>query len=229
MKNLDLYAKIEPLIGFYEEYEYLYEQYLHILKEYPQVSTILDVGCGNGNLLLHLQKIYQAEGIDLSSKMVEIAKAKGVNASFVDLKDLQNSYDAVLAVADVLNYLDDSSLEDFLFNVSQRLNQGGIFIFDINTRFGFEEVTAGSMSVDEGDQFLSIESDFLEDILRTEITLFEKVQDSDCFIKEENVIFQYFHEIEKIVSKTDLELVLVKDIALFGDSSDKSLVIFRKL
>ncbi len=229
MKNLDLYAKIEPLIGFYEEYEYLYEEYLNILNKYSHVNTILDVGCGNGNLLLHLQKRYEAEGIDLSSKMVEIAKSKGANASCINLKDVQNSYSAILSVADVLNYLDDNSLAEFLLNVSQRLNSGGIFIFDINTRFGFEEVTAGSMSVDEGDQFLSIEAEFLDDVLRTEITLFERVKDSDCFIKEDDVIFQYYHDIEKIVSKTDLELVLVKDIALFSDTSDKSLVVLRKL
>ncbi len=229
MKNLDLYAKIEPLIGFYEEYKYLHEEYLHILNEYPHISTVLDVGCGNGSLLLHLQSIYQAEGIDLSPKMVEIAKSKGVNCSCIDLKDVKNSYDAILAVADVLNYLDDDALSLFLSNVSNRLESGGIFIFDINTLFGFEEVTAGSMSVDEGDQFLSIEAEFLDEILRTEITLFERVKDSDCFTKEDDIIFQYYHDIEKIVSKTDLELVLVKDISLFTDTSDKSLVVLRKL
>jgi SAM-dependent methyltransferase len=229
MKNLDLYAKIEPLIGFYEEYEYLYEEYLHILGEYSNLSTVLDVGCGNGNLLLYLQQKYQAEGIDLSSKMVEIAKSKGANASFMNLKDVRGSYDAILAVADVLNYLDDDSLEEFLLNVSTRLEKGGIFVFDINSRFGFEEVTAGSMSVDEGDQFLSIEAEFLDEILRTEITLFERVEGSECFTKEDEIIFQYYHDIEKIVSKTDLKLVLVKDIALFTDASDKSLVVLRKL
>ncbi len=229
MKNLDLYAKIEPLIGFYEEYDYLYEQYLDILSEYPNIDHVLDVGCGNGNLLLSLQKRYRAEGIDLSAKMVEIAKSKGANASTMNLKDVKDSYDAILAVADVLNYLDSDALDEFLFNVSKRLNNGGIFIFDINSRFGFEEVTSGSMSVDEGDQFLSIEAEFLDDTLRTEITLFERVKDSECFIKEDNIIFQYYHDIEKIVSKTDLELVLVKDIALFSDVSDKSLVVLRKL
>ena len=44
---LDLYAKIESLIGFDAQYEKLYQIYLHLLNSL-HVKTILDVGCGNG-------------------------------------------------------------------------------------------------------------------------------------------------------------------------------------
>jgi len=84
-KNLDLYAKVEPFIGFDAAYEELYQTYLEKLSDY-KIKTILDVGCGNGNFLLHLQKLYLAQGIDISSKMVKIAQAKGVDASCLPLE-----------------------------------------------------------------------------------------------------------------------------------------------
>ncbi|HIP02810.1 MAG TPA: class I SAM-dependent methyltransferase [Campylobacterales bacterium] len=225
MKHLDLYAKVESYIGFDEAYEELYQIYLQKLSQY-KIDTILDVGCGNGNLLLHLQKVYNAQGIDISHEMIQIAKAKGVDARRISLDKLTQKYDALLAVADVLNYFDADELKQFLEDIEKRLNDGGIFICDINTLFGFEEVTAGSLSIDKENLFIAIDSEFEDNILETKITLFEK--EGDCFTKEQAEIVQYYHKIEDIEAMSSLKLLVVEEVALFSDISDKNLLIFQK-
>lgn len=225
-ENLDLYAKIEPLIGFEEAYEALYQIYLDLLSSY-KIKTILDVGCGNGNFLLHLQKLYEAEGIDLSPRMVEIATQKGVKATNRQISSVKENFDAIVAVGDVLNYLRRDELKSFLVEVARILNSGGIFICDVNTLIGFEEVTAGSMSADFGNQFLSIDAEYLEGILTTEITLFEQIG-GDCFQKEQDTIFQFYHDRQRIEESTPLKLLKVQELGMFCDEDDKTIFIFQK-
>ncbi len=225
MENLDLYAKIEPMIGFYEAYENLYVHYLQLLEKYNP-DTILDVGCGNGTLLEKLTRRYRARGIDLSAKMVEIARAKGLNASQRRLEDLSERFDAVLAVADVLNYMSQKELQPFLEAVDTRLESGGLFLCDINTLHGFEEVAAGSMSVDEEDRFLAIDATFEENILQTDITLFEKRE--ACYQKEQATILQHYHTIDTVESLSPMKLIVLHDVSLFSMESDKTLLVFQK-
>jgi len=222
---LDLYARIEPMIGFYEAYETLYACYLDQLHRYP-VKTVLDIGCGNGTMLLKLQKRYEAKGIDLSKKMVEIARSKGANAHHQPLDAEKERYDAILAVADVLNYLDKPSLKKFLTVISQTLKPGGIFLFDINTLYGFEEVTAGSLIKEEEEAFLAIDARFENDRLFTDITLFEK--EGKQWLRSQAHITQYYYDVADIMERSDLKLIGMEDITLFGDEPDKTLLILQK-
>lgn len=226
-KNLDLYAKIEPYIGFYDEYDKLYDEYLKILKEYD-VLSILDVGCGNGNMLKKLQdRGYRAEGIDLSQEMVSISQKKGVKASCKDIADVEGRYDAVIAVADVLNYIPKEFLKDFLKKVQERLKKGGVFLCDINTKFGFSEVADGVMVKDEDDIFLSIDALFDGETLDTHITLFEKK--GELYRRSDAYIEQYYHDIDDIVNSTAMKFEDSRGISMFSDSSDKLLLGFINL
>jgi cyclopropane fatty-acyl-phospholipid synthase-like methyltransferase len=224
-QNLDLYAKIEPLIGFDEAYEALYQIYLELLAPY-KISSILDVGCGNGNFLLHLQKHYKAVGIDLSPRMVEIARQKGVEVYNRQLASVEEQFDAVVAVGDVLNYLRVEELRSFLSHVKRVLHEGGLFVCDVNTLHGFEEVTAGSMSADFDNQFLTIDAEFLEGILTTEMTLFERVE-GECFKKEQDTILQFYHDSKRLKQLSGMQLLSTKDIAIFSEESDKEIYIFQ--
>ena len=141
-------------------------------------------------------------------------------------RKIEQKYDALLAVADVLNYLDKSDLEKFLKDVESHLFDDGIFICDINTLFGFSEVTAGSLSIDEDDTFISIDSEFEDEKLYTTITMFTK--DGKNYTKEQEDILQYYHTIKDIENLSSLKLVSVDEVALFSKESDKSLLVFRK-
>ncbi len=225
-ENLDLYAKIEPLIGFDEAYEALYQIYLEILDGFD-IESVLDVGCGNGNFLLHLQKRYKAMGIDLSPRMVQIATAKGVDAHNRQLAKVEETFDCVVAVGDVLNYMREEELQVFLSHVERVLNKGGVFVCDINTLHGFEEVTAGSMSADFGEQFVSIDSEYIDGILSTEITLFEQSEGA-CYHKEQDTILQYYHDSASVEEMTAISIDSRQDISIFSEESDKTILVFKK-
>jgi len=224
MQSLDLYAKIEPMIGFYEAYEDLYDVYEDIIKDLP-VKTMLDVGCGNGNFLTRFKNL-DAKGIDISPKMIKIAQKKGLNVSCKKIEDIDEKFDLITAVADVLNYLDDKSLKSFLQAVKNSLNPGGYFIFDINTLYGFSEVAEGVMIQEDQEKFLAIEAEFLDKKLITNFTLFE--QNKECYKKFQWQIKQYFHEIAKIKKLSFLKQKIQKDLYLFSEEApDKTLFVLN--
>ena len=225
MSNLDLYAKIEPMIGFYEEYEELYQVYLDLIKG-CEVETILDIGCGNGNFLRHL-KDYKASGIDISAQMVEICNTKGLDVKHQEIKDVAKKYDMIVAIADVLNYMNKDSLNSFLSHISNKLHDNGYFICDINTPYGFCEVASGVMVSEDERGFLSVEADYEDGELVTDFTFFEK--EKSYYKKHQWSIKQYAHEVSDIAGNLDMEFIKVVDIKLFSEEfADKSLIIFRK-
>lgn len=227
MKNLDLYAKIEPLIGFYKTYDLLHEKYIKELKRY-KIKSVLDTGCGNGSLLEKLSAHgFDAKGIDLSSKMVDIANSKGFRADKKDICDVDEKFDAVVAVADVLNYMDKDELKRFLSCAQKALKPDGIFIADINTKHGFEDVADGVMTKELDDRFLIVDAVYDQKILTTHITLFEK--EKEFYKKENATILQYYYTISEIKKMTSLQFAKSKDISLFSDLCDKVMLIMKKV
>ncbi len=222
--SLDLYAKIEPYIGFYDNYERLYGYYLKYLKDF-EVKDILDVGCGNGRMLELLSKSgYSAKGIDLSAKMIEISKKRGVDAEHKNISEVTKKYDAIISVADVLNYMDKPSLKRFLSYIKNALKEGGVFICDINTLHGFCDVADGTMVKEDNEIFLAIDAVFDGEILDTNITFFEK--EGDLYKKYNGAILQYFHESSDVVDMTPLKLIDKQETALFSDKPDKVILRF---
>ncbi len=138
----------------------------------------MDVGCRNGSMLEKLRlNGFKATGIDLNSKMIEIAKSKSLEVFEKNICDMDEKFDAVIAIADVLNYMDKKELKKFFFCVEKTLDKGDLFIADINTKHGFEDVAEGTMAKETDDQFLSVDALYDKSVLTTHITLFEKESD----------------------------------------------------
>lgn len=227
MNPLDLYAKIEPLIGFDEQYEKLYQIYLQWLKSL-HVKTILDVGCGNGKFLKHLQNSgFKAQGIERSEHMVERSLQLGVEASTKELEELpRNSFDCVVAIADVLNYISPDEVGKFFEQVSGVLRQGGYFLCDVNTLHGFENVADGVMTKESEMLFLCVEANFEDNKLQTNISLFEKT--GDLYQKEQGSITQYFHSQTFLKKIGIFKFCTTKPVSLFGRVSDKTIMLLQK-
>jgi len=226
--SLDLYAKVEPYLGFEKEIKKLHDIFLEKLINL-NVKKVLDIGCGSGDFLVKAKKAgLDAEGIDLSKKMVEKALQKGVNAKHLDLCEVEKKYDAAVAIFDVLNYLDKENLKRFLFCVDNVLNSGGYFICDINTLYGFEEIAQGVIAIDKEEIFISLEAEFEDDKLKTKIVCFDKVS-NECFKKEAGEIIQYYHDIDSLKVCDNLQLIDVEFVALFSDISDKAILIYKKV
>lgn len=228
--SLDLYAKVEDLLGVKEAAPGLYAHYLLFLNTI-EFRTLLDVGCGSGDFLLQMQQalsIEQCKGIDLSGEMVSQSVKLGIDAACIDLCDLEGTYDVITAVFDMLNYLSPEALRPFLKCVKSHLNDGGIFLCDINTLYGFENVAVGAFIVEDDTRFLAIDSDFEEGEYMSEFTLFEK--NGELYKKSQETIRQYCHTVDALAQCSGMEVFLVDDVNLYDlEQPDKVFVGLKKV
>jgi len=227
--SLDLYAKVEDLLGVKEAAPALYAHYLLFLNT-AEFDSLLDVGCGSGDFLRQMQEaldIPSVKGIDLSPVMVARTVEQGIDAACTDLCELNGTYDVITAVFDMLNYLDKPQLKHFLDCVKSRLSEGGVFLCDLNTLYGFESVAVGSYIVDDETRFLTVDSEFEEGEYISEFTLFEK--EGSCFQKSQETIRQYYHTVEELVQLSGLELIVQEEVNLYGlDGIDKVFLVFHR-
>ncbi|PHS34416.1 MAG: methyltransferase type 12 [Sulfurovum sp.] len=227
---LDLYAKVEDLLGVKEAAPSLYAHYLLFLNSI-NFEILLDVGCGSGDFLLQMQlalDIPQVKGIDLSPLMVSKTNELGIDAECTNLCALEGQYDVITAVFDMLNYLDQENLKSFLLCVEEHLNEGGFFLCDINTLYGFKNVAVGSYIVDDKERFLTVDSDFEEGEYTSEFTLFEK--ENNLYKKSQETIKQYYHSVEALVKLSGLELLVNDAVNLYGlEEADKVFVVLKKV
>ncbi|WP_456322482.1 class I SAM-dependent DNA methyltransferase [Hydrogenimonas sp.] len=231
--GLELYAKIEPLLGFEEQIDELYSVYIQILRSWNPKS-ILDIGCGSGKFLKRAQndmQIAHSLGIDLSEKMVETAKAYGINAKALDLCSVKESFDAATAVFDVLNYIPPSQLQKFMTCAADVLHPGGLFVADVNTLYGFEEVAQGALVKESDSYHLSLDSIFEDFKMLTKIDFFTLSDvKNGCWQRERDTIEQYYHPVEKLASATDrLELIQSYPLHMYGQEPDKEILVFKKV
>jgi len=232
--SLDLYAKVEDLLGVKEAAPSLYAHYLLFLNS-VDFDTLLDVGCGSGDFLRQMHgalDIPQVKGVDLSPLMVSQTLAQGYDAQCIDLCDLEGQYDVITAVFDMLNYLDKAQLKRFLKCIFEHLNTGGVFLCDINTLYGFENVAVGAYIVDDETRFLTVDSEFEEGEYISEFTLFEKEGKGihGCFEKSKETIKQFYHSFKEIVQYSGLELLQSDEVNLYDfDEADKVFLVFKKV
>lgn len=189
------------------------------------------MGCGSGNFLVQMKQalgLAEVKGIDLSPVMVSKTLECSIEAECISLCDLEGKYDVITAVFDMLNYLTKEELKTFLTCVKSHLNDGGVFLCDINTLYGFENVAVGSFIVDDEERFLTVDSDFENGEYISEFTLFEK--DNRCFTKSQETIKQYYHSVEDLVKYADLELIVNDDVSLYDfDEADKRFIVLGKV
>ena len=226
MTNLDLYAKAEHLLGIEDATEALHSLFLSELDAYS-VNSVLDVGCGRGTFMERLQaKGIVAKGCDLSAAMVEDCQLKGLDVECADISEINGCFDAVVAIFDVLNFLDAQALRNFLEAVASRLNDDAVFIADINTKRGFAEVAEGAMSAQNEDFFLNVDATFANNELHTLFTLFEK-NETGTYTKYQDTIIQYYHPLKAFMHHPAMKLVEKQTFSLY-DTNDKTLLIMKK-
>jgi cyclopropane fatty-acyl-phospholipid synthase-like methyltransferase len=225
-KELDLYAKVEDMLGIEEATAFLHANYTHELEQLG-VKSVLDIGSGHGELLISLgEQGIKCRGIDLSKKMCADAQNNGLDVSHIDICEVKETFDAAVAVFDVLNFLNEKSIITFLECVANVLNEDGYFLADINTKHGFENVADGTMNAQDDARFLSVDAVYDNKELRTTMTLFEKLDDGN-YRKDQQLIRQYFHPKGTFKNLKNLRLIRSEKISLY-DNHDKELLVFQK-
>ena len=124
--------------------------------------SILDVGCGTGELAARLSKEgFQLTGVDLSEEMLEVAMSKALDEGVAiqyfhqDMRELSDLglYDMVLIFCDSLNYLDgEEDIKKTFTAVAGHLKKDGLFLFDVHSIHKMETLFNNQVYADNGDE-----------------------------------------------------------------------------
>lgn len=187
-----------------------------ILDFYSATSTgktnksVLDLGCGTGQLALHfLEKGYEVVGIDASEHMIRYANENARNyvdagqARFIqgDVAKfhLDERFGLVVSTFDTLNHLIDEEALIDCFNCAVSVSDG-YFIFDLNTRAGLNRWN--NIQVDDSGEMLIITRGIYDgqgDRAWTRISGFVKKEDG------------YFERFDETAFNTVFELIKVRE------------------
>ena len=238
MSELDLYARVEDLLGFGEAKKRLYSIFFDEIKSLNLIyGDILDFGCGSGEFLLELSEKFATgfmgrngdtwrgfRGIDASEEMVARTLANGMPASTRGLDDYIDEFALITATFDVINYLNLYELKQFFDDALHALVRGGYLMFDINTLKGFS-LADGVLHETDGQNHIIIDANFDQNVLTTQMIYFEK--SGVNYIKHQNAIKQYYHSAKEILNLSPLTHIKTRAINLY-ENGDKEILVFQK-
>ena len=236
----------------YEGFAYLYDQFMDnipyqewadylrsLFHQYniPDHETIIELGCGTGNLMKYMADAgYPVIGIDNSTDMLSIAADKLAAYDNVQLL-LQNMQEldlgeltcpAIYSLCDSMNYLlTPDDLLDTFHCVKQHLCANGYFIFDLKTRYFYQELLGDQTFCDHQKQgsYIWENSYFEEDsINQYDLTFFAR-QDNGLYKKFNETHHQRAYDIPEMIDflqTAGLEYVTVYDAFTTSPPSKES-------
>lgn len=131
------YAKYYDIFNKEKDYKKETDFLEKVFEKYFKSKNILDLGCGTG---IHDRELisrgYNIFGVDISSKMIDIARSKNIkNAKFSigDMSnfDLDKKFDVCITMFAAIGYLNDNKqIENYIKCVKNHLVKEGLLILD---------------------------------------------------------------------------------------------------
>ncbi|HIV23299.1 MAG TPA: class I SAM-dependent methyltransferase, partial [Candidatus Merdiplasma excrementigallinarum] len=132
--------------------------------------------------------------------------------------ELYGTVRAVVSVCDSMNYItDEEDLLQVFRLVSNYLDPGGIFIFDLNTVHKYRDILGDATIAENREECSFIwENDFDEEegINEYDLTLFIRREDEDLYEKYEETHYQRAYSLERVeelIGEAGLKLEAVYD------------------
>lgn len=238
MEAYSSFAQVYDLFMDNVPYEEWSEYVIALLKEENiKDGLVLDLGCGTGKMTRLLAAAgYDMIGVDNSEEMLEIAReyeygeldAAGFDESDESRKilyllqdmrefELYGTVRAVISICDSMNYiLEEEDLLQVFRLVNNYLDPGGIFIFDMNTRYKYMEMlgeTTIAENREEGSFIWENYFDEEEDINQYDLTLFIR-EDDDRYSKYEETHYQRVYDLDvvkSLLAQAGMEFVAAYD------------------
>ena len=116
-----------------------------LLLQVPERGAVLDLGCGSGvPALREIARRHAATGVDVSAVQAERARrnvpdATVLTADMAELEFADGSFDAVVSFYAV-EHVPRASHAELFRRVRAWLRPGGLFLFTVEARDGFEAV-----------------------------------------------------------------------------------------
>ncbi len=233
MASYNIFAQFYDGLTSNVEYKKIADYVSSFFKKYlPNGKTVLDLACGTGTLSKLLsEKDYNIVGIDLSDDMLCVASSKGIeNAAFIkaDISSfsLPNKVDYCVCSLDSINHLKGIDDVNKCFKcVGDSLNNGGIFVFDVNTVYKHKNVLADNTFVfDEEDFFLSWDNEYLgENTVRILLDFFVfNGNNYDRFSEEFCEKAYDVEELKSALTENDFEVLGIFDELTLNNAKDDS-------
>ena len=189
-------------------------------------GILLDLGCGTGSVTEGLARAgFDMIGIDNSEEMLEIAMEKreesGLDILYLlqDMREfeLYGTVKGVVSICDSMNYiLEDEDLMEVFRLVHNYLDDEGIFIFDMNTMYKYEELLADNTFAEDREESSFIWGNYYDEedeINQYDLALFVKDEDGRYTKYEETHLQRAYRQetIEEMIKESGLELLHVYD------------------
>ena len=135
----------KPFVYFWESLtskEGARERAKYILKpvreHHKQAKSLLEIGCGIGEVLINVPEKYALYGLDIESDYIEVCRRRIPKGRFF-VSSMHNfkineKFDVIFSAYDAINFLKDFAQWKSTFKVvDDHLNRNGLFIFDAYT------------------------------------------------------------------------------------------------
>ena len=216
-----------------------YEKYAGNIKKLARENKIgndrmLELACGSGMLTEHFfDDFKKIDAVDLSEDMLTCFRSKfnkdHVSTYLYDMVDFENegAYDLIVILLDSINYVTDKARLKRLFeNSYKNLKDGGLLVFDINSKYKMEEVFGSNSFVYEYEDIFYTWDNIKEgDLVDMELNFF--VEDEDGLYKRiiENQIERYYSipYMKSLLKKNKFKDIRIFDEDTFNKVKDDSM------
>ncbi len=230
MATYESFARVYDLFMDNIPYEE-WSVYLHELLQRGGVDDglVLELGCGTGTMTELLSGMgYDMIGVDAAPDMLEIALEKkeksGADILYLqqDMREfeLYGTVRAVVSVCDSMNYItEEEDLLQVFRLVNNYLDPGGVFIFDLNTIYKYEQLGESVIAENREASSFIWENwyDEEEQINEYDLTLFIENKEG-LYEKYEETHYQRAYELDTIcdlLKQAGLKLEAVYDAFTF--------------
>jgi SAM-dependent methyltransferase len=200
----------------------------HLLnKQEIEKGLLLELGCGTGSMTRRLaSKGFDMIGIDNSEEMLQVAREKSAEGKesilylCQDMREfeLYGTVAAVISVCDSMNYiLTEEDLLKVFRLVNNYLDPDGLFIFDLDTKYAYEEILGDTTIAENREEGSFIwENTYFEEEMLNEInlTLFIPEEEESLYRRYEETHYRRAYDMDtvtRLIEDAGMELVAVYD------------------
>ena len=209
-------------------------------------GILLDLACGTGTLSLMLaSRGWDVIGVDASEEMLSLAQEKkfacGADVIFLNQRmeelDLFGTIDAAVCTLDSLNHLESTeALKETLRRVALFMNDGGVFVFDVNTPYKHAHVLSDNTFVYDTDEVFCVwQNAYFAQDHRVDITLdlFEPADDDGGYLRSTERFSERAWPMESIIAwleavRFEVVALLDEDGGALRDDSERAVFVCKK-